>query len=141
MKKKEKVGGLVSDLFLPFKKTSQKIKSKWLKLQLSRPETRLERDSSTCIFMWILHIFSKNLIYRTILDDCFYWFLHLNQGLITLLWSHFPLCFPFIIDIVGKGIPAPLSFLRHAPLDPACPLFKIYVWPPLFSVPPLSNVF
>ena len=27
--------------------------------------------------------------------------------------------FPFIIDIVGKGIPGPL-FLRQPPLEPAC---------------------
>ena len=49
--------------------------------------------------------------------------------------------FPFIIDIVGKGIPAPSSFLRLPALDPACPLFKIFVYPPLFSVPPLLKVF
>ena len=49
--------------------------------------------------------------------------------------------FPFIIDIVGKGIPAPHPFLRPSPLDPACPLFKIFVYPPLFSVPPLLKVF
>ena len=49
--------------------------------------------------------------------------------------------FPFIIDIVGKGIPAPLPFLRHPPLDPACSLFKIFVCPPLFSLPPAFKVF
>ena len=49
--------------------------------------------------------------------------------------------FLFIIDIVGKGIPAPHHFLRHPPLDPACPLFKIFVSPPLFSVPPPFKVF
>ena len=49
--------------------------------------------------------------------------------------------FLFIIDIVGKGIPAPHHFLRHPPLDPACPLFKIFVCPPLFSVPPPFKVF
>ena len=49
--------------------------------------------------------------------------------------------FPFIIDIVGKGIPAPHDFLRHPRLDPACPLFKIFVCPPLFSVPPPFKVF
>ena len=46
--------------------------------------------------------------------------------------------FPFIIDIVGKGIPVPPPFLRHPPLihlplDPVCP--------PLFSVPPPFKVF
>ena len=49
--------------------------------------------------------------------------------------------FPFIIDIVGKGIPASPPFLRHPPLDPACPLFKIFVCPPLFSVPSPFKVF
>ena len=29
--------------------------------------------------------------------------------------------FPFIIDIVGKGIPVPPPFLRHPPLDPPTP--------------------
>ena len=33
------------------------------------------------------------------------------------------------------------SFLRHPTLDPACPLFKIFVCPPLFSVPPPFKVF
>ena len=49
--------------------------------------------------------------------------------------------FPFIIDIVGKGIPAPPLFLRHLPLDPACPLFKVFVYPPLSSVPLPFKVF
>ena len=49
--------------------------------------------------------------------------------------------FPFIIDIVGKGIPAPPPFLRHPPLDPNCPVLKIFVCPPLFSVPPPFKVF
>ena len=49
--------------------------------------------------------------------------------------------FPFIIDIVGEGIPAPPPFLRHPSLDPACPLFKIFVYPPLFSVPPPFKIF
>ena len=42
-------------------------------------------------------------------------------------------------SIVCKGVSAP--FLRHPPLDPAGPLFKIFVSPPLFSVPPLFKVF
>ena len=49
--------------------------------------------------------------------------------------------FPFIIDIVGKGIPGLPIFLRHPLLDTACPLFKISVCPPLFSVPPSFKVF
>ena len=47
--------------------------------------------------------------------------------------------FPFIIDIVVKGVPAPL--FKAPPLDPACPLFKIFVCSPLFSVPPTFKVF
>ena len=31
-------------------------------------------------------------------------------------------------------------FLRHPPLDPACLLFKFFVFPPLFSVPPCFKV-
>ena len=42
--------------------------------------------------------------------------------------------------IVRKGILAAL-LLRHPPLDPACPLFKIFVFPPLFSAPPSFKVF
>ena len=49
--------------------------------------------------------------------------------------------FPFIIDIVGKGIPAPPPFLRLPPLDPACLHFKMFVYPPLFSVPLPFKVF
>ena len=37
--------------------------------------------------------------------------------------------------LVCKGVPAS-PFLRHPPLEPTCPLFKIFVSPPLFSVPP-----
>ena len=55
-----------------------------------------------------------------------------------------------IADIVHKGIPPP--FLRHPPLDPACPLFKIFasltsfLFCPLLSYfrlfpPPLRNLF
>ena len=40
-------------------------------MQVSRPETSLKRDSSTesHILLWILHNFSKKLIYRTPPDD------------------------------------------------------------------------
>ena len=43
------------------------------------------------------------------------------------------------ITIVRKGVPESPPFLRHPPLDPACPppFFKIFVFPPLLSVPPL----
>ena len=44
------------------------------------------------------------------------------------------------ICIVRKGVPAP-SFLRHPPLKPACPLFKIFVSTLLFSIPPPFKVF
>ena len=63
------------------------------KLQVSKPETLLKRDSIKGIFLWILHNFSKNLIYRTPPDDCSRWFLCSNQTFIP--WSHF------------------LSFFRH----------------------------
>ena len=45
--------------------------------------------------------------------------------------------------LVRKRVPAPLlSFLRHPPLDPDCPLvFKIFVSSPFFSVPPPFKVF
>ena len=38
--------------------------------------------------------------------------------------------------IVCKRVPA--HFLRHPPLDPACPLFKVFAFPPLFSIPTLK---
>ena len=62
---------------------------------------------------------------------------------LSYFYDHtFLYAFPFLITIVGKGIPAPPPFLRlPPPLDPACPLFKIFVYPPLFSVPPLLKVF
>ena len=54
---------------------------------ISRPETSSKRDSSTGIFQWILWNVSKNLIYRTPLNDCFCWFLDSNQSFIH--WSQF----------------------------------------------------
>ena len=61
---------------------------------------------------------------------------------LSLFYDHtFLHVFPFIIDIVGKGIPAPPPFLRHPPPEPACPLYKIFVCSPLFSVPPPFKVF
>ena len=42
--------------------------------------------------------------------------------------------------LVLKGVPVP-PFLRHSPLEPACPLFKIFLSPPLFSIPPLFKLF
>ena len=60
-------------------------------------------------------------------------------------WSLFQPLFKDTIKvyfcIVHKGVPAP-PLLRHPPLDPACPpLFKIFVSPPLFSVPPPFKLF
>ena len=70
-----------------------------IKLQVSRPETSLKRDSSTVIFLWILHNFSKNLIYGTALSNCSCWFLRSNQGFIHwLTFFCFFSSFPFIID-------------------------------------------
>ena len=48
------------------------------------------------------------------------------------------------ILIVCKRVPAPPPppcFLRHSPLDPACPPSKICVYLPLCSVPPLLRYF
>ena len=42
--------------------------------------------------------------------------------------------------MVRKGVPAP-PILTHPPLEPACPLFKIFVFPPPFSVPPPLKLF
>ena len=30
---------------------------------------------------------------------------------------------------------------QYAPLDPACPLLKVFIFPPLFSIPPFFRVF
>ena len=49
------------------------------KVTVSRPKTSLKRDSSTGIFMWILCSFSKNIIYRISLDNCFCRFRCSNQ--------------------------------------------------------------
>ena len=37
-----------------------------------RPATLLKRDSGTVVFLWILRNFQEHLLYRTLLDDCFY---------------------------------------------------------------------
>ena len=42
--------------------------------------------------------------------------------------------------IVHKGVPAP-PFLRNPHLDPACPFFKVFAFPPLFSVLPPFKIF
>ena len=47
--------------FCLFKKNFTKDKSKWLKLQVSRPETPSKRDCITGIFLWISHDFFKPL--------------------------------------------------------------------------------
>ena len=45
-----------------------------------------------------------------------------------------------IHNIVCKGVPA-LPFWRHWSLDPACPLFKIFISPSLISIAPPFKVF
>ena len=67
-------------------------------LQISMPETSLKNNSGTGIFQWIFRSFSKNLIYKTSLDDYSCWFLRENQSFIH--WSHclfFSSLFSFII--------------------------------------------
>ena len=59
---------------------------------------------------------------------------------LTLIWVGF-LGVGYNPPIFCKGVPAP-PFLRHLPLNPASPpLFKIFVSPPLFSVPSSFKVF
>ena len=62
------------------------------RLQIRSPETSLKIDFGTGIFLWIFCNFSKNLSYRTPLDDCSCWFLSSNQSFIH--WSHFVHFFP-----------------------------------------------
>ena len=62
------------------------------RLQIRSPETSLKIDFGTGIFLWIFCNFSKNLSYRTPLDDCSCWFLCSNQSFIH--WSHFVHFFP-----------------------------------------------
>ena len=99
-----------------------------------KPWNWLKRDS-------FFTYFSKNLNCETLLDGCFCWFLCSNQGFITLLWSHFfnlfLHVFPFIIDIVGKGIPGPTLFKAPTPW-PTLPTFlKSLVALPSFLFHPL----
>ena len=49
-------------------------------------------------------------------------------------------CPPSTPPLVCKGASAP-PFLRHPFLKPGCPLFKIFVSPPPFSVPPTFKLF
>ena len=93
---------------MPFADVHRKrhsLESLFDKLQASRSEISLKRDSSTGIFLWILRNFLKNFIYRTPPDDCSSWFLHSNQGFIH--WSHFfrffLQFFPFIINNYNYG--------------------------------------
>ena len=75
------------------------------RLQIRSPETSLKIDFGTGIFLWIFCNFSKNLSYRTPLDDCSCWFLCSNQSFIH--WSHFVHFFPsffcFIVDNCNYG--------------------------------------
>ena len=91
----------------------------------------------------------KNFTYffpKTLFTEQFWMTASADSSTPTKVLSHFfdhtfLHVFPFIIDIVGKGIPAPPPFLRHPRLDPACCLFKIFVCPPLFSGPTPFKVF
>ena len=67
---------------------------------VSRPETSLNGDSGTGVFLWIFRNSSKSFIYRTPPDDCSCWFLRSNQNVYPLitLCSFFPSLFSFIID-------------------------------------------
>ena len=59
-----------------------------------------------------------------------------------MLWSYLKrLLLRCQYGIVRKGVLAPLPLLRHQPLNLACPLFKIFVFPPLCSAPPLLRYF
>ena len=92
------------------------------------------------------HVNFTNFFPKTLFTEQFRMTASVDSSSPTKVLSHFydhPFLrvFPFIIAIVGKGIPAPPPFLRPPPLDPACPLFKIFVYPPLFSVPPTFKVF
>ena len=53
----------------------------------------------------------------------------------------FSFMFPFIIDIACKGIPTHPLFYDTHPLTQLAPHFKIFVCPPLFSVPSPFKVF
>ena len=97
--------GLVSDLSLHLNFT--KDKSQWLKLQVSRPENLLKKDSSTGIFLWVPHNFSKNVIYSTLLDDWLRLLIPTFQlrfyPMITPIFLYFPSYFAFIIDNYNYG--------------------------------------
>ena len=84
--------------FCLFKKNFTKDKSKWLKLQVSRPETPSKRDSITGIFLWFHTIFS-NPYSQNVSGWLLLLTLPTNEGVIV--WSYF-FCFflhffPFII--------------------------------------------
>ena len=71
-----------------------KNKSKWLKLQVSRPEIRLKRDSSTGIFHffqkpYLQNTFGRLLLLIPLFQPRFY------HTFVITLFSFFPSCFPF----------------------------------------------
>ena len=115
-----------------------KDKSKWLKLQASKPENRSKRDSSTGIFLWIWYIFFQ----KPYLQNTFGWLFLLippfqprfyNTFMITL-FSSFPSCFS---SQLVRGSQTHSPFLRNPPLDPACPPFwNICLPSPLFCFTP-----
>ena len=73
-----------------------------IKLQVSRPETRLKRDSCTRIFLWILRNFSKNLIPSEWLLLLIFAFQPRFYSLITS-FLFIPSFFPFIIGNCNYG--------------------------------------
>ena len=91
------------------------------------------------------HVNLTHFFPKTLFTEQFWMTASADSSTPTKVLSHFYdhtllHVFPFIIEIVGKEIPALSPFLRHPPVDPACPIFKIFVCPPLFSFPPLFKV-
>ena len=60
---------------------------------------------------------------------------------IVTLFSSFPSCFPFIIDIVGKGIPGPPLFKAPTPWPSLPPFLKSLFALPSFVFHPLLKYF
>ena len=92
------------------------------------------------------HVNFTHFFPKTLFTEQFWMTASANSSTPTKVLSHF--CdytflhvFHFIIGIVGKWIPAPPPFISHPLLDPACPLFKIFVYSPVFFVPPPFKVF
>ena len=70
------------------------------------------------------HVNFTHFFPKTLFTEQFWMTASADSSTPTKVLSHFYdhtflHVFPFIIDIVGKGIPGPL-FLRQPPLEPAC---------------------